>query len=41
MQARINEIHYDTDSVPEPASSMTLLCMGAAGLAGYRRRRKS
>lgn len=41
MQNRINEIHYDTTAIPEPASSMTLLCMGAAGLGAYRRRRKA
>ena len=41
MQVRINEIFYQSNSIPEPASSMTLLCMGAAGLAAYRRRRKS
>ncbi len=38
----ITALHVDTGSaVPEPASAMALLCMGAAGLATYRRKRRA
>ena len=40
LQQTITGIHVETIGVvPEPASSMILLCMGAAGLATYRRRK--
>jgi hypothetical protein len=32
---------YHIDTLPEPGSALTMLCMGAAGLAGYRRRRQA
>ncbi|MEZ6093785.1 MAG: PEP-CTERM sorting domain-containing protein [Pirellulaceae bacterium] len=40
-QATLNGIWVDTQTVPEPTSGMALLCLGAAGIAGYRRRRES
>lgn len=44
LQQTITGIHIDsvgTQVVPEPASGMMLLCLGAAGLATYRRRKSA
>lgn len=40
LKPTITAIHVDTTPVPEPSTGMALLCLGAAGLARYRRRRE-